>query len=79
MRGGFAGPCSLSFTESSRATRTLPSYLTQFLDNDMIQREIFGGHCDLRFARSDLCGHWEEGIWSAFDASREFHVLLRDV
>jgi|SRR6267154_1011682 len=55
--------------------------LTYVLANDMIpsKREIFGRRCDLRLARSDLCGHWEESIWSAFNASRKFHVLLRDI
>ncbi len=83
MRDGSVGPCSSSFTVSSRATRTsrhesLPS--TYVLANaSHPKRKIFGEHCDLRSACSDLCGHWQEGIWSAFDASRKFHVLLRDI
>jgi len=68
---------------------TCYTYVNVLLDlrfaNDMIlsfltlKREIFGGHCNFRFTRSDLCGHWEESFWRAFNAPRKFHVLLRDI
>ncbi len=56
-------------------------YPTYVVANHLVhlKRKIFGGRRNIRFAYSDLCGHWQESIWSAFDASSKFHVLLRDI